>query len=149
VPVNHPPRIPASDEGAWTNMVGVMHHAGSMTPEGQNFAGVMFSPPDRSPKDPRQGGQDIQWGWRRVRPRPRRSPKVAATVVSPVLEAGIPTSTTGEAKDDKGRLASGRTAATLDDVDGGLTVMTKPELLVAEGVGLVEDKGTSLKGSTT
>jgi len=47
-----------------------------------------------------------------------RSPKVAATVVSPVLEAGIPTSTTGETKDDKGRLASGRTAATLDDTEG-------------------------------
>ena len=78
-----------------------------------------------------------------------RSPKVAATVVSLVLEAGIPTSTTGEAKDDKGCLASGRTAATLDEVDGGLTVMTKPELLVAEEVGWVEDRGTSLKGSTT
>ena len=78
-----------------------------------------------------------------------RSPKVAATVVSPVLEAGIPTSTTGEIKDDKGRLASGRTAATLDDTEGGLTVMTKPEFLVADGAVRVEDKGTSLKGSTT
>jgi len=60
-----------------------------------------------------------------------------------------PKSTTGETKDDKGRLASGRTAAPLDDTEGGLTVMTKPEFLVADGAVRVEDKGTSLKGSTT